>query len=88
MLNDEDTAYFVGADLISVEVVDTALNTKKLKEADISVSYGGIMFVNFVTSKGVMQFVLYNEHNGYYGHDVHVGRTVADVTTIRHKDTL
>ena len=68
MLNDEDTAYFVGA--------------------DISVSYGGIMFVNFVTSKGVMQFVLYNEHNGYYGHDVHVGKMVADVTTILHSDTL
>ena len=27
------------------------------------------MFVNVETDKGLLQFVAYNEHNGYYGHE-------------------
>ncbi len=60
---------FVGAMLRSVSITDTALNTKMIEEngAD-SRDAGGIMFVNLDTSKGVLQFVAYNSHNGYYGH--------------------
>lgn len=85
-LNDESVDYFVGSDLLSVEVVDTALNVKKL--ADIDLNEGGIMFVNFVTSKGVMQFAVYNEHNGYYGHDAQVGYTKGEKTTLTHEEVL
>lgn len=28
------------------------------------------VFIDFETSKGKLQFVLYNDHNGYYGHYV------------------
>jgi hypothetical protein len=86
-LNDEDSYYFVGSDLIDVEVVDMALNTKKLAEHEIT-DYAETMFVNFTTSKGIMQLVVYNEHNGYYGHDAQVGRTTAEDTTIIHVETL
>ena len=30
---------------------------------------GGAMFVNLETSEGLLQFVAYNAHNGYYGHE-------------------
>lgn len=60
---------FVGTNLREVSLTDTALNTKKVESqgAD-SRGYGGIMFVNFDTSRGILQFVAYNSHNGYYGH--------------------
>jgi hypothetical protein len=30
------------------------------------------MFVNVETDRGTLQFVLYNSHNGYYGHKARV----------------
>jgi hypothetical protein len=60
---------FVGAEVRGVSVTDTALNTKKLDEKDCNDrDEGGIMFVNIDTDRGVLQFVAYNSHNGYYGH--------------------
>ena len=31
-----------------------------------------VMFINIETSKGTLQFAVYNCHNGYYGHAVKV----------------
>jgi hypothetical protein len=56
---------FIGATLQEVRITDTILDTEKL----VDVYDGGIMFVSLYTSSGVLQFVAYNEHNGYYGHD-------------------
>lgn len=60
---------FVGATLWELSLTDTALNTQMIENngADY-LDAGEIMFVNFNTSKGVLQFVAYNSHNGYYGH--------------------
>ena len=67
MTNDEIDE-FIGASLLSIDVVDDCLNKEKLK--DLSFDYGGgVMFVNFETDKGTLQFTAYNEHNGYYGHE-------------------
>lgn len=33
---------------------------------------GDVMFVDIRTSAGVLQFVAYNAHNGYYGHEASV----------------
>lgn len=66
-MTEDDLTDFVNADLISVEVVDTALKVEKLKE--LRVEGCDTMFVNFNTTKGLLQFVAYNDHNGYYGHD-------------------
>ena len=59
---------FEGAELLSISIVDAALNNKKIEELEY-LDEGGAMFVNFETSKGLMQLVAYNAHNGYYGHD-------------------
>lgn len=57
---------FIGAQLLDVKLTDTALNSKVL--AVMSELYEpNTMFVDINTSKGSLQFVLYNSHNGYYG---------------------
>lgn len=68
LTTNDDLKEFEGAELLSVSVVDTAMNNKKIEELECLDS-GGAMFVNFETSKGLLQLVAYNGHNGYYGHD-------------------
>lgn len=60
----DDIKSFYGAELYNIEVVDEILQKEKL----VDVYDGGITFIDFVTSKGVLQFTMYNEHNGYYSH--------------------
>ncbi len=55
---------FIGAELLSVDIVDEILNKEKAPE----LYDGSAMFVNFETSRGTLQFTAYNEHNGYYAH--------------------
>lgn len=61
---------FVGAKLLNVTCTDDALNTHKVLEYvdNINMAY----FVNLETDRGTLQFVVYNEHNGYYGHDIRI----------------
>ena len=68
IVTNDDTSDFIGADLISVALVDTALNNKKIEDLEY-LDEVGAMFVNIETSKGLLQFVAYNSHNGYYGHE-------------------
>ena len=65
-MSEDDLSEFVGSNLIAVKVVDTAL--KKWDEIE-DMYEGDAMFVNIETSNGLLQFVAYNEHNGYYGHE-------------------
>lgn len=65
-MSEDDLSEFIGANLISVKVVDTAL--KNWEEIE-DMYEGNVMFVNIETSNGLLQFVAYNEHNGYYGHE-------------------
>ena len=64
----DETKEFIGAELIGISITDTALNNKKIEELEY-LDCGGAMFVNFETSEGLLQFVAYNSHNGYYGHE-------------------
>ena len=61
---------------LNVSMTDTALNTEKVEdECNYSHHYddgNGIMFVNIETDRGVLQFVAYNCHNGFYGHEATV----------------
>jgi hypothetical protein len=66
MTTNDDLKEFEGAELLSIEVVDKSLNVKIIER---EFSEDEAMFVNFNTSKCVMQLVAYNSHNGYYGHD-------------------
>lgn len=68
IITNDDTKEFIGAELKSLAIVDKVLNNKKIDEIEY-VDEGEIMFVNLETSEGLLQFVAYNSHNGYYGHD-------------------
>lgn len=78
-MSEEDTTQFVGARLISVQVVDEALSTVEVPD----VYDGGVMFVNIETDKGLLQFVAYNSQNGYYSHPASV-----TCTQITHEEYL
>lgn len=65
-LSQDDVSEFIGANVLDVAVVDTLLNVNQMD--DIDIYEGDVMFVNIETSRGTLQFVAYNEHNGYYGH--------------------
>lgn len=49
---------------------------------------GEAMFINFETSKGTLQFTLYNSHNGYYGHTAKVISKRPGNTEIIKEDCL
>jgi len=66
----DDPQEFVGAEVTDVCLVDGALE-KTLLEFHCehhNSEETALMFVNIETDKGTLQFVAYNEHNGYYGH--------------------
>lgn len=67
---------FIGASVTGIEIVDAELN-KKIYDSEVEcvLDQGGVMFVNILTDKGILQFVAYNCHNGYYGHEATVKST-------------
>lgn len=65
----DDLKEFLGANLRKIEVVDTALNKKEWDtQHPYGLDEGGVIFVNFETSRGLFQLAVYNSHNGCYGH--------------------
>ena len=67
--SDDDLQQFVGAELIGVATVDTAMN-KKTDPGDLD--EGDVSFVDFETDRGKFQLAVYDCHNGYYGHSVEI----------------
>lgn len=80
IISEDSLEQFIGAEYHGVEVVNEKLETVDLGD----IYQGSCMFVNIKTSEGVLQFVAYNEHNGYYGHQAVV---VEDGTTT-HSESL
>ena len=78
--SNDDYSDFIGAEFLTVLTVDTNNFVSELKELD----FPEVAFVNVETNKGTLQFAVYNEHNGYYGHDVIVLNGADKV----HEDTL
>lgn len=75
MSSEEDHSRFIGAELIEVNLTDTALKKERVDESGYYESDGGgIQFVDFITDKGVFQLAVYNGHNGYYGHGILVAK--------------
>ena len=73
--SDDNFEDYIGKDLVSVELTDTALNHKKVEESCYYDDYGGIQFVDFkIAGGGVLQFAVYNAHNGYYGHPIIIAK--------------
>lgn len=77
---------YIGKELKEVNLTDTALNKQKAEEnGKYGYDAGGIQFIDFVFTNGsVLQFAVYNAHNGYYGH----GIVFAKDTEILLDDTL
>lgn len=75
-MSEDDFSDFIGAELLDIKVTETELKEGLLEKHDLDINdrwfEGGVMFVDLVTSKGTLQFVAYNEHNGYYGHEAKV----------------
>jgi hypothetical protein len=73
----DDFNDFVGADLLSIKrvTVNDCVKQNDLEER-MNQKYdpAQTMFINIETSNGLLQFAAYNEHNGYYGHFVIMGR--------------
>jgi len=67
LASEDNFAEFIGAEVLNLARVDRALNTKTLPEEGYDC--GSAIFVNVNTTKGLLQFTVYNYHNGYYGHD-------------------
>lgn len=67
--SEDDLDYFVSAELYAVKLTDIGLNERMLSKCEY-LDCGGIVFVDFITSKGTLQFAVYNGHNGYYGHSI------------------
>lgn len=82
--SNDDEQEFIGANLLEVNLTDTALNKSKVEESGYYEEECGIQFVDFVTDKGVLQLAVYNAHNGYYGHPI----IFAKDEEIFHQDTL
>ena len=70
--SEDDLDKFLGAKLKDIKFTDTALNQKKVSDTCGTYGFdsGGIIFVDFETTNGVLQLAVYNGHNGYYGHGI------------------
>ena len=80
-LTEDDTTKFIGAELRGVRITDTNRSTKQFAPSfdgdydnpdKVWLSDGDVMFVDIETDRGILQFVAYNAHNGYYGHTARV----------------
>jgi hypothetical protein len=73
MVSEDSIQDFIGAELLGIEVVDTARNVTKWEEKNpYGLDSGDVMFVNVNTNRGTFQIAVYNSHNGYYGHTGYV----------------
>lgn len=54
-------------------ITDVSVTTTALETIEIPSLYDGdVMFLTLNTSKGSLQFAVYNSHNGYYGHSASI----------------
>lgn len=81
-MSQDDLSDFIHSELVDVTITDTELNVERLQEL-CDEDYAQCMFVNIQTSKGLLQFTAYNEHNGYYGHNA-----VIISNSLNHSETL
>lgn len=73
--SEDDTKSFIGAEIIKYRCVDNA----DYKDCELTKKNAGeyvdvydCAFIDLETSRGTLQFAVYNSHNGYYGHDIRI----------------
>lgn len=76
LLTEDDPSRFVGAVLTGLSRTDENRIKQPVPEnkwnGEESLDEGGSVFLDIETDRGVLQFVAYNGHNGYYGHEVKI----------------
>jgi len=73
LTSEDNIKSFEGASLLGLTRTDTCLNVEQYnKEFPYGLDGGDTMFINIETSKGTLQIVVYNNHNGYYGHEAFI----------------
>lgn len=86
-MSHDDLSEYIDSKLIDINITDTALQTHEmydtLTDSEGFTYEGGVMFVNIDTDKGRLQFVAYNQHNGYYSHNA-----LVKSTQLNHEDQL
>ena len=66
---------FYGAEIVEATITDMTSDTKffdriVVESEGSEYEVPGCVFITLRTTKGDLQLVAYNAHNGYYGHDV------------------
>lgn len=82
---EDDINYYINSKLKNIKVVDFNLGHSDIKRyknnklkskhknfiKDNTIDeYGGVVFIDINTSKGILQLVVYNFHTGYYGANI------------------
>lgn len=66
---------FIGAEIYKIDLVDDEYVKSPLLQKEIPhPDCLDCAFINFETDRGELQFAVYNNHNGYYGHEVIIKR--------------
>ncbi len=68
IISEDDTTSFTGAELLNIETTD--INRIKKELSNYSHEELNSIFIDVNTSRGTLQFALYNDHDGYYSHDI------------------
>lgn len=69
----DDLDDYIGVEILDIEIVDTEKDIyKNLTDRVYRFYSSNAEFVNIKTSKGKLQFSVYNAHNGYYGHKIYI----------------
>lgn len=68
LIMEDDPKDFIGGEVLEVKVVNGDYKVLE-KVLEFGLYEGDAMFVNVETTKGTLQVVCYNEHNGYYSHE-------------------
>ncbi len=79
IITEDNISDFLGARINSINIIekDYTSNSISAFEHQRSELYEGYcLFINFETSNGLLQFVLYNDHNGYYGHTAKITQSI------------
>ena len=76
--SEDNTSDFIGKSIESFSFVDTELDTSSFSCGDRVEYKKNIQFFDLrFTDGSVLQFAVYNAHNGYYGHDILIMKNAA-----------
>ena len=84
LTSEDNFSDFIGSELMKIESVDVSLSVKVIDYLHNNhIDMDSCMFFNLYTTSGMLQFVVYNEHNGYYSHEaVFISNQITEKRTL------